>query len=74
MKNLTELAVDTKARIVKVDDAYLNLMMIAKGLVLGTTIEVKRKTFWGSCMYIRCASHSIAIQTKLAKQVIVEEL
>lgn len=74
MKKLIELPLNIKARIIKVDDPYLNLMMISKGLVTGATLEVSRKTFWGSCMYIRCASHSIAIQSNLAKCIIVEEV
>jgi len=74
MKNLAQLPLNTQAKVIRVHDEYLDLMMIAKGIVKGDIVEVSRKTLFGSCMYIRCATHSIAIQTQLAKNIIVEEL
>jgi Fe2+ transport system protein FeoA len=74
MKLLSEIQLKRKAKIVKVDDDFLNLQLIAKGLKLGSVIEVSRKTFWGNSMYLRCASHSIAIQKKIAKRIYVVEL
>lgn len=71
---LSDLPQGKKARIVKVNDDFLNLQMIAKGLTIGTEIELSRKTLLGSCLYLRCASHSLAIQNDLAKHIYVEEL
>ncbi len=74
MIRLDQLPVQRKARIVKVEDQFLHFQMIAKGLTLGSIVEVSRKTLFNSCLYLRCEAHSLAIQKAVAEIVYVEEI
>ena len=74
MISLYKLPLNVKAKIVKVDDNFLQLQMLAKGLTKGTIIEISRKTLGGSCIYLKSISHAIAIQSELARAIFVEKV
>ncbi len=74
MISLNELPLHCKARIVQVDDSFLELQMISKGLITGGIIEVSRKTLGGTCLYVDTNTHAIALQKTLANNIYVEEI
>jgi Fe2+ transport system protein FeoA len=71
---LHQLPLKSKAKIISVEDNFVHLQMIAKGLTKGAIIEISRKTIGGACFYIKSSNQAIAIQRDLAKVIFVEEL
>lgn len=74
MTSLYQLPLNVKAKIVKVEDNFLQLQMIAKGLTNESIVEVSRKTMGGACLYLKSSTHAIAIQSELAKVIFVEKV
>lgn len=73
MKNLSEIPIKTIKRIHSFDHQIIARKLITMGVIPGKEIEIIRKTFLGSTLFIRVEDSHFAIRKIEAQKIFLED-
>lgn len=73
MKNLSEIPINTVKRIHSFGHQVIARKLITMGVIPGKEIEIIRKTFWGTTLFIRVENSHFAIRKVEAEKIFLED-
>ena len=67
--NASELKVGESGAIARISDDNMACKLLAMGVLPGKKVTLVRRAGWGDTLYLRVASHTLALRLSEAKQV-----